>query len=181
MQNALLVIDMQKDLCHHPERREKVSSMLGFLHVLIDTFHNLGYPIYYLCFALNENDSQFKRFGDRYCVKGTEGAEIIDELLPLRGEIIFKEKHSAFFETDLHFKLSNLGIQNLYLTGMQTQICIMTTAADAHFRGYNPIAIEECVLSTREEKKIQALKWIKDYVGEVWSLNNAIAELKNGK
>ena len=55
----------------------------------------------------------------------------------------------------------------------------MTTAADANFRGYKPIAISDCVLSTREENKTQALEWIKKYVGDVKSLTEIAKEFKN--
>ena len=169
---GLLVIDMQKDLCYNPKRKDKVIQMLPSLKKAIDFFFKNNYPVFYICFALQENDPQFKRFGDRYCIEGSEGAQIIDELSPLRGQIIFKQKHSAFFETDLDAFLKKAGINEIYLTGMQTQICIMTTAADASFRGYQPIVIRECVLSTSENKKRMALKWIEDYVGMVDSLSN---------
>lgn len=174
MKKALLVIDMQQDLCLHPKRQHKVRQMMPSLLKTIDLFYRHNLPVYYICFALEEEDAQFKRFGDRYCIKGSEGAKIIEELYPLRGAVIFKKKHSAFFETDLHQKLKEDGVQEIYLTGMQTQICIMTTAADANFRGYTPIAIRECVLSTRDTKKNQALKWISDYVGEVQSLTELL-------
>ncbi len=176
---ALLVIDMQKDLCYDTKRKDKVMKMLTPLSCLINTFYSFGFPVFYICFALEENDDQFKRFGDRYCIKGTEGAEVIDELIPLRGEIIYKRKHSAFFETTLNEKLLEEGIKEIYLTGMQTQICIMTTAADANFRGYEPIVVKECVLSTREGKKIQALKWIEDYVGKVQNLKDVLDKMNN--
>lgn len=171
---ALLVIDMQKDLCYDQRRKQKVLLMLPQLKQVIYHFHTSSFPIYYICFALDVNDAQFKRFGDRYCIEGTEGAQIIDELLPVQGEIIFKKKHSAFFETNLHELLSKESVSDIYLTGMQTQICIMTTAADASFRGYRPIAIQDCVLSTDNEKKIMALDWIKKYVGEVENLDSVL-------
>ncbi|MCB9284367.1 MAG: cysteine hydrolase [Lewinellaceae bacterium] len=176
---GLLVIDMQKDLCYNPKRKEKIMQMLPPLKMAIDFFSRNHYPIFYISFALKENDPQFKRFGDRYCIEGSEGAEIIDELYPLRGQIIFKQKHSAFFETDLDTLLKKEGIGEIYLTGMQTQICIMTTAADASFRGYQPIVIQECVLSTSENKKKLALKWIEDYVGIVDTLSKVINQDEN--
>ena len=58
-------------------------------------------------------------------------------------------------------------------------ICIMTTAADASFRGYRAVAISDCVLSTREQSKQDALGWIARYVGEVMSLDQVISELDN--
>lgn len=169
---ALLVIDMQKDLCYDSRRKDKALKMLEPLKETIELFSNLSHPVFYICFSLPENDPQFKRFGDRYCIEGTEGAEIIGELLPLKGDVIIKRKHSAFFQTTLDTQLKRHNIEEIYLTGMQTQICIMTTAADASFRGYDVVAISDCVLSTREEKKKEALDWIQSYVGDVLSISD---------
>jgi len=174
---ALLVIDMQKDLCYDPRRKHKVQKLLAPLQEAIDLFDSAGHPVFYICFALPPNDEQFKRFGDTYCIEGTEGAEIIPELAPIKGVIIKKGKHSAFFETELDQHLKEAHVEEIYLSGLQTHICIMTTAADASFRGYRTVAIRECVLSTNEKKKQDALQWIKDYVGEVMPLSEVAKEL----
>jgi nicotinamidase-related amidase len=176
---ALLVIDMQNDLCRDPRRAFHVKAMLPALLRLIDAFARRDGLVIYPCFALSGDDEQFNRFGDRYCIAGTPGAEIIGELNPLRGPILFKKKHSAFFDTDLDDQLRTARIRELYLTGLQTQICIMTTAADASFRGYQAIAVSDCVSSTRTEAKEQALNWIERYVGEVRDSTSVLGELSN--
>ena len=174
---ALFVIDMQNDLCLDARRRHKVEQVLGPLKRVIDLFVSTGQSVFYPCLALKEDDEQFKRFGDRYCVEGTDGAEIIPELRPLKGPVILKRKHSAFFETDLDRRLKELQVADVYLAGLQTHICIMTTAADASFRGYRTIAIRCCVLSTTEENKTSALAWIASYVGEVLTESQVASEL----
>ena len=65
--------------------------------------------------------------------------------------VIQKYKDSGFFETDLDKILSEKHIDTLVIAGMQTQICVQTTAADAHFRGYKVIIIPEIVCSTRKK------------------------------
>src|SRR5687768_4053032 len=136
MSKALIVIDLQKDICYDLRRKDHVNQMLGSLLKAIDLFASRGLPIFYPFFSLPKDDEQFKRFGDVYCVEGTEGAEFIPEILPLKGVAIKKRKHSAFFETELDALLKAGKVTDIYLTGLQTQICIMTTAADASFRGY---------------------------------------------
>lgn len=167
VKKALLVIDMQNDLCHDDRRKEKVAAIIKPLTGIIHMFHEHRQPIFYICFALAKGDEQFKRFGDVYCIDGTPGARIINELHPLCGEVIKKRKHSAFFETDLDNRLVSAGVREVFLTGLQTHICIMTTAADASFRGYRTVAVSDCVVSSRDPTKRQALNWIKKYVGEV--------------
>jgi nicotinamidase-related amidase len=53
----------------------------------------------------------------------------------------------------------------------------MTTAADASFRGYRTVAIRDCVISTRDAAKEEALRWIERYVGEVLPLSGVVGEL----
>ena len=175
--DALLIVDMQNDLCHDVRRKNKVDEMLPFLHNAVDVFAKANKLILYSYFSLPENDEQFARFGDRYCIDGTPGAEIIEELYPLKGPTIKKRKHSAFFETELDDILKSHNISTLYLAGLQTHICIMTTAADASFRGYQAIAIRECVLSTQDENNQLALDWISKYVGTVKSLNEILPNI----
>jgi len=176
--NALLVIDMQNDLCHDVRRKKKVSAMIPYLKTAIEQFVKAQQMVLYTCFSLSENDEQFERFGDRYCITGTKGADIISELHPLQGPVIQKKKHSAFFKTDLNRILRASGVKKLYLAGLQTHICILTTAADAHFRGYQTFALEECVLSSQEKKHRYALDWIAKYVGEVKNIKEMTVDLK---
>lgn len=175
--DVLLIVDMQNDLCHDARRKNKVDEMLPYLHKAIEMFAEADKLILYSYFSLPENDEQFARFGDRYCIEGTPGAEIIAELYPLKGPTIKKRKHSAFFETVLDETLKSHNISTLYLAGLQTHICIMTTAADASFRGYQAIAIRECVVSTRDENNQFALDWIEKYVGAVKSLNEILPNI----
>jgi nicotinamidase-related amidase len=180
VRRALLIIDMQRDLCLDERRRDKVRSMLPSLHAAIDRFATAGQALIYTCFALPPDDPQFERFGDRYCIEGSEGAEIIPDLLPAKGPIIVKRKHSAFFETDLDRLLRADGVEEVFLTGLQTHICIMTTAADASFRGYRTVAIRDCVLSSSDDNNDRALDWIAAYVGEVLPLAAVLTELERG-
>ena len=178
---ALLVIDMQNDLCWDLRRKHKVEQMIHPVKQLIDIFSDAEQPVFYIRFCLSKGDEQFKRFGDEYCIEGTDGANIIKELLPLKGRVIEKRKHSAFFETELDKYLKETGVTEVFLSGLQTHICIMTTAADASFRGYRTVAVKECVLSSNEENKINALNWISNYVGEVLTVPEIVEEFADGR
>lgn len=178
MSLALLVVDMQIDLCRDVRRAHLVQEMLSHLIPLIRRFEDSGGLILYSQFVLNDDDEQFRRFGDKYCIAGTAGVEIIPELLPLRGRVITKKKHSAFYETDLDDVLRRAGVSTLCLAGLQTHICIMTTAADASFRGYRAVAVSDCVVSSNPENRDSALNWIARYVGEVQTSHEVMNSLE---
>lgn len=172
---ALVVIDLQRDLCLDQRRAELVKPAVAVINDLVEHWVKRSLPIFYTRFELPPDDPQFERFGDRYCIQGTEGAEFIDDILPLRGPVIAKRKHSAFFETSLEEQIRDAGCDGVVLTGLQTQICILTTAADAYNRGLSVIAVEDGVVSTQDEVRLQALDWIRKYVGEVASSAELIA------
>src|SRR5664279_906740 len=92
---ALVVVDLQRDLCLDPRRTELVYIAVPNIKRLISSWVHRSLPIFYTRFELDPDDPQFSRFGDRYCVRGTDGAEFIDDILPLRGVVIVKTKHSA--------------------------------------------------------------------------------------
>lgn len=163
--HALLVVDLQRDLCLDDRRRELVRPAVANIVRLVDHWSARGLPVFYTKFELNPDDPQFDRFGDRYCIRGTEGAEFIDEILPIRGQVVAKSKHSAFVDTGLEKLLRDAGCDGVVLTGLQTQICILTTAADAYHRGLDVVVVEDAVASTRDDVRLQAIEWIHKYVG----------------
>lgn len=80
-----------------------------------------------------------------YCVAGTEGAQIIDELKPLSKEIVIKKtRNSAFFGTNLDSILRRLQIKNVIISGTQYPNCIRGTAADAMSYDYDVTVVTDC-------------------------------------
>lgn len=80
------------------------------------------------------NDSYFK--GDflfrgkmpPHAVRGSAGAEVIDELKISPEDIILpKRRFSAFFKTDLDITLRTLEIDTIAVAGLTTEICVLAT------------------------------------------------------
>lgn len=173
---ALVVIDLQRDLCSDPRRREMVDRALPSILELIQGFPGISpVPVIYTKFELEPDDEQFERFGDRYCIRGTPGSEFIDQIEPWTGIVVVKQKHSAFFKTDLDSTLTRHGATGVVLAGLQTQICVLTTAADAYQRGYRVIVAHDAVVSTRDEVRLDAINWIERYVGEARAVKEILA------
>ena len=81
---------------------------------------------------------------DHFFSPGTLEHEVIDELKPNPGEMIFnKNTSSAFNSTNIDQILRNMRIETLVITGMATSACVESTARDASDKGYNCILVED--------------------------------------
>lgn len=166
---AVLTNDLQHDLVNkNPERIAAVrAASSGFAHFL-NEMRRRDAVIVHLQLINLEDDPNAERYNGHLPVaKGSAGAAILAEFLAPGDITVEKNKDSGFYETDLHERLQALDVDTVVITGMQTQICVQTTAADAFFRGYNIWVPEDCVVSARLEDKQRALQWLDGYCATV--------------
>lgn len=159
-----------------PEGRK----ILPALKRRIEEARREGIPIIYICDSHDKDDEEFKVWPP-HAISGTKGAEIIKELKPeekdyiirkpdsfgvrtllfrcflsRRGKrkrtfIMRKKRYSGFFETDLDSTLKKLGVKELIITGLVTNICVLYTTADAVMRGYQVTIPKDSVAALNEE------------------------------
>ena len=77
-----------------------------------------------------------------------DSAEIMDEVAPEPGDIVIdKLRWDAFHYTELDPVLRNLGTRRLIIAGLQTNVCVETTARSAMMRNFE-VAVPEDAVST---------------------------------
>jgi ureidoacrylate peracid hydrolase len=94
-------------------------------------------------------------------VKGTWGADIVDELAPQDGDILIEGKRGldTFASTNLDFILRSKGIDTIVLGGFLTNCCVESTMRTGYENGYKVITLSDCVAATSHEEHDNALRY----------------------
>lgn len=102
-----------------------------------------------------------------FCPPGSRDAQILDELAPLPGELVFsKTSGSSFNGTTLDYVLRNMGIRTLIMTGVMTSGCVESSVRDAKDLGYGVIVVSDACASWTEELHRASLRVVDGVFGK---------------
>ncbi len=169
---ALLIIDVQRDFCPGGSLAVKegdlvipVINRVATLFPVVAAsrdWHPAGHVSFASAhprekpFQTIETGGKKQELWPDHCVAGSPGADFHPDLdlAPVR-LVIHKglrrsmDSYSAFFENDrrtatgLDGFLKGLGVTRLYMTGLATDYCVLSTALDAVRLGYNALLVED--------------------------------------
>jgi nicotinamidase-related amidase len=160
MRPALLLIDMQNDFVREgkPLRVAGAEAIIPGVRSLLDLFRERRLPVVHVVRVHRPDGSDVEIMRQEifrrtpFAVDGTEGAEVISELVPKRGEFtVRKIRMSAFLGTDLDFLLRSIGVDTVIVAGIQTPNCIRTTVFDAIAFNYRTVLVSDAVAAQSDE------------------------------
>lgn len=132
MTQALLIVDIQND--YFPGgAMELEGSLLAAAKAgqLLQAFRRKSKPVIHI-------QHVSARPGATFFLPNTKGVEIHEAVAPVAGETVIQKNYpNSFRETPLLDHLKQLGVTELVIAGMMTQMCIDTTtraAADLGFQ-----------------------------------------------
>ncbi len=140
---ALVVIDMQNGFCDQKGSVAQIGLDISMCEDaipncerLVKAAHKAGVQVIFTRFVYRSD----------YTDGGVVVADIIPSLTPEPQDIIIdKNRYSAFYGTRLETYLTSMGIHQLVLCGVTTNMCVETTARDASARDYHTfIAGDAC-------------------------------------
>jgi ureidoacrylate peracid hydrolase len=169
---ALLIVDMQNDFVHAdgyyarawngamgegfrdafiPISRIADGARLAGVHVLHARVVQL--PDGSLASPVWLADNLRNGMEPLHCMSGTWGAEIIDELAPQPGDIVFdKTRRSCFQATILANLLQARAISTIVVVGVGASGCVESTVRDAIERDYFVVVPRDAIANNTVEK-----------------------------
>jgi nicotinamidase/pyrazinamidase len=167
MKPAIIVVDMLKDNLKESSRNpyfQEGMAVIPNLQRLLEEGRKRGLPIIFACDSFLEGDFIFRGKMKVHCLRGTKGAEVVDDLKPRPIDIILpKRRFSAFFKTDLDQTLRVLGVDTIVVTGMTTEVCVLMTAMDGLSHDFSVILLEDCSASRNREFHQGCLNLYRDF------------------
>lgn len=139
MKTALLIIDVQNDYFPNGKMELKDTRPVSLkIKELLELCRNKSVPVIHV-------QHISVKPGSTFFLPGTFGAEIHDNVRPLKNEkIIIKNYPNSFRNTELQAHLMENHISKLIITGMMTHMCIDTSVRAAFDLGYECIVAGDC-------------------------------------
>ncbi|WP_267212125.1 isochorismatase family protein [Chelatococcus asaccharovorans] len=188
---ALLVIDMQKDFVDECAIMEVAMARhrIPAMRRVINACRVAGVPVIYTRHVLSDRfevspletayQPKLKVTGMR---EGSEGIEIVPELIPLPNEtVITKHRYDAFHDTQLETVLRNIRgagqVDTVIIIGTVTSICCESTARGAFMRDYKVAFISDANGGLDEASHDATLEIIARVFGRVFTTSELIENL----
>jgi nicotinamidase-related amidase len=189
--SALLVLDMVNELVHPDGHYAHVSlkqvaarGVIDRTAAAIERARAGGIPVIYVVLGYSSHYEDWPAastlFGppdpEHRFTRGSWGTEVHERLTPEPGEdIVVKQRVSPFYGTNLEFLLRSRKIDTLLLTGVATDLVVLTTAREAHDRDFAVQVLEDAT-ATGDEELQDAARLMLARTAVVSSVDQALPE-----
>lgn len=182
---AVLVVDMINDFCVEGGAMvlPGAEALYGPQNAVAAAARQAGSPVVFIIDSHRTNVRSDREFRIRtpHALEGTWGARLVDALDQREDDIrIVKRRYSAFYNTDLHLTLQDLGVDTVIVIGVVTNICVRSTVHDAFFEGYDVVVPEDCVAATGPREQASSLYDIATHFGMVSHSAEVVEALTRG-
>jgi len=166
--SALLLWDLEYAIAPNAFNYNEIAPKLK---VIADHAREVGVPVFYsqqMHYDLRTQEGDVwarvraKRgggAGDMKIPAGKKGHDIVDELAPQPGDVVFqKRRPDGFIGTDFDLMLRQRGIKTILIGGVATEGGVEGTARSGRNLGYYTVVLKDCVGSRNREFHDTALK-----------------------
>jgi len=138
--SALIVVDMQDYFLNENSHAYVPSSPFVVERVmeLVNFYRTNNRPIIFTYFAEKVAEvGPVLKFWGNTVKDGSDEAEILTSLTIQSDKLLRKPSYNAFYNTELEEYLKSLGVENVLISGLLTNVCCETTARGAFNRNFD--------------------------------------------
>lgn len=180
MRPAVIVVDMLEEFVHGRLRSPEAEAIVPVIKRIVEAAREKGVPVIYVADNHFPVDHELRVWGP-HAIRGSGEARIVKELEPgERDYVLYKRSYSGFRDTGLDMLLRDLGVDTVVLTGIHTHICVLHTAWDAFYYGYNIYVVRDGVAAFSREDHEYALKYMEKVYGAKIISGDEAVELLTG-
>jgi ureidoacrylate peracid hydrolase len=190
---ALLVVDVQNDFCHedgvcatageYPVERTK--PVVARVTELLEAARGAGLQILHPRLRVDWDTEDELWLGrllrlnqPNLCAPGSFGEAAYEGAEERPGEpVVYKRRFSAFWETGLTERLRELGVTQVMVCGVATNICVQATACDAFMDGFRVLFVSDASGAYSQEGHDAALELIDLAYGDVVDTSTVVDAL----
>jgi len=189
---ALLVIDMQQFSCapKHGVQFPGLAATVDRINALVDACHDQGVPVIWVrhSFRVSETGDDaglYPLFHKQPLSRGMFDAGPDTALYPAMhydaavDHVVFKNRYSAFAATNAELPdlLRRLAVEQLWVAGVVTNVCVESTARDAMQRDYEVIMVADAVTSPFALAHAVTLLNFRVFFGDVRNMDEIISAM----
>lgn len=171
---ALLCLDFENDVVH-PEGKvsgkgyaayNATHNTLAKLRQVQDEFRAAGLPVVHVRVGFSPGYAQQPK-GSPLMGKAHEfgafdlsgwGGAFVEEVAPQGDELVItKHRVGSFYGTALDLTLKTMGVDEVFLAGVATDMVVESTAREAHDRDFAVNVISDCCIAASDEDQQRSL------------------------
>lgn len=170
---VLLAVDMQEAF--------NTSTAVDNLKDLLDSTGDFFTGKRLFTIFVNEEDSSFRKILNYDKCSTPDECQIVSTLIPYVDKQFTKSTYSALTPELLSYLRSN-NVDTVYITGFDTDGCVLATAFSLFDNGFRPILIQNCCASTASDYTLNkdALDIARRSFGMLYTSGD-VKEIANGK
>lgn len=153
---GLFIIDMQQGSFTPETPRHDTEGTIKRINELAEIFRHKDWPVIFV---------QHDGSKEGVFIPNSEDWKILPDLMVCDQDLLqSKIANDIFYQTDLHHKLQNLGVDELFITGCATDFCVEASIQSALTKDYNIVVVKDGHTTGRRphlsaEKVIEHYNW----------------------
>jgi nicotinamidase/pyrazinamidase len=170
---AVIVVDMINAYLRkgEPQYCAECWSIVENVRVLLEHFRSHGGAVVFCNTQLKSSHDPMARKWGMHAVIGTDSCKVIDELGPVRNDVVCgKRSYNGFFQTNLNSILQRRKITGVVVCGIHTHACVLLTAAAALDYGFEVVVLEDCMTTSFRGNHSSRLRFFGSHIGTVSTL-----------